>query len=645
MKRNEIYLFYFLIIIILKSIQIEASPKISVELGSSLLYNGYFGNFNGFPNYDCCGHFTKGKGLGFDISTTGVFRSIYSTNLFNLNYFTTAAVRNLSGKFEYEEYFADVIYNEKVYKAISRHTLETEIFTFSFTQGLDLDNLFKLKPLSFRFGTSLNIPFKHNFHQKEELIAPEQAYFENKQKTRNVFEGEINNFRNPLFGLFFNIGLKIFLVGNSYIKPNLYFDVPLSTLAKNVNLNTFHLSLGISVGYNIPGTMPKPTIEPPPPDFPEPIKPKGLRPLLATINIKIKPGNQGLKNGDTLFLKRNLRHSVEITPTPTIIFFPKNDFLFGEDSIPITQQSQMYYEENRKILGIVKEYLKKNPNRKITLVCSQTSDELPNICDLRIARLVEYFRSQGLGDFIENTSQSVASIKKPLPELQEEERNIQIVFSDGMYLFDRETTVKIDTSMQIPTLDVQIKTATDSKYKTKVLINSQNKSIVFSENEFELDLSNFEQISYSNFDSLLIKAQIQTEDDLPQVVNDSLKIYVKIIELNSTDVTYHNPINGKNNMLAGLFKFDQSEPYWVNPKLQTIVSEILSRGKKIAVLGSVDNLGSEDHNKKLATERAKRIRTILNIDLPIKTIEINSRSRNQSPFERLLHRSAWISFE
>lgn len=621
----------------------KAQSKVGIEFGSNINYNLYKANFNGFPGYDCCGNFTNGGGIGINLSFSGLYKKILSTNYFNLNYFTNLSFRNLSGKFEYDEYFADVIIDEKVYKAISHHTLETEVYTFSISPGIEISDIFGLNPISLRFGTSLSIPLKTRFHQKEQLVSPEMAFFENNSKERNVFSDKINNFKSPLFSIDVEFAWKFKINTNFFVKPNLFIDLPLNNFVKGISWKSYQLGIGLAVGYNIPQPRPKPPLPPPEWDFPEPIKPKEFLPLQVELIVEEK--GKTFKNFDTLIIPREINNYIELKPIPSIIFYKRNDFLFGEDSIPTSLDYISYYETNKKVLSAVVKHLKENPEEKITLICTQTNDEIPNICDLRTTRLLEFFRAQGLEQKIVDIKKIISTPKKQIPELLDEQRNIQILFRSKTNVVDIALISKVDTSLFFPSLQVKTIVNSVQNHKITTTVETSVKTFNFEVPSFSFSLNN-SIISEKNIREIItFKTRVETIEDLPQTQEDSVKILVKIEDTTKNINLLYNPFNGDNYILVALFDFDKSEPYWINPKVNEIVTKFKKEGKKVEIVGSVDNIGSEEHNQKLALSRAQSINNKFKLGLPTKVLEAQKRITNQTPTDRILNRSAWLRFE
>ncbi|MCX7909481.1 MAG: hypothetical protein N2560_08205 [Ignavibacteria bacterium] len=634
----KIFLLLFLFILIMN---IFSEAKVKLELGTTLNYNIYQSSFNGFPGYDCCGYFTNGKGIGLDFNFSGVYNKLFTLPFAEVNYFTTISLRNISGKFDYEEYFADVIIENKVYRAISRHLLETDIYALSFIPGLEIGNLFGINQTSLRIGPSISIPTKTTFKQKEQLVSPENAFFENHQKERNVFTGKITNFQSPFVGIYIGIGWTFNLGKDFFTTPTLACDIPLNNFVKNIDWKAYRFGLGFSIGYNVPKPSPKPPIPPPPTDFPEPIKPKEFLPI--QVQIIVKNNDTLIKEGDTLVVSENIQNYYELKPMPTILFYNHNEFIYSSDSKGIPESNKTVYETNSKILLAVVNYLKANTNENIQVICSQTNDEDENICDKRISTLLDFFKENGLENRIAGINKITSTPKKQIPELIEEQRNIQILFQNGANIVNIENYLKSDTTRRLPQLQIQTQIVPEINSTIENRYYSNNQFYIVKEDKsYKIEPEFFKNPKESSFDSLVFYSKINTIEEIPRQIENRTKIFIKKEFNVENKYQYYNPFNGDNYILVGLFEFDKSEPYWINPKLKEIVNEFLKEGKKVELVGSVDNIGTEEHNQKLALSRAKSLQSKAGTNIPIKILEQNKRKSNQTPIERILNRSAWL---
>lgn len=209
----------------------------------------------------------------------------------------------------------------------------------------------------------------------------------------------------------------------------------------------------------------------------------------------------------------------------------------------------------------------------------------------------------------------------------------------------RESVVSSDTNEIKPSLKLLVKVQPETNFKVNGNVIYQNNLYNFTSDSVELPFLNPQTLTATTLDSMSVTALIETDEELPQKIEDSSRFYFKLQEFVQKDKRFFTPKSEGNFILASLFKFDETIPYWTNPKLKEIVTDLITKGKSVQIIGSVDNIGTETHNKKLATERAKGILKILGKNLPIKTIDLENQSPNQTPYTRILNRSAWIYFE
>lgn len=645
MKKIKFLLNFVFLLNLFANTSIFCKAKFNVETSVGLNYNLYFANFNGFPDYDCCGHFTNGKGLGYSISLAGQENNLFSNQYFTLNFFSSISFTYIPGKFEQNDYFADVVINNNIYKAISRHTIESKIYAIALTPGVELSNVLGISPIDVQLGTAINLPLKATFQQKEELISPENAYFENHQKVRNNYTGNIKNLRNPFIGLEITLRWKFKIRSDYYLKPYLSAEIPLHNFIKNVDWKANRISFGIALGYSLPSPKPIPPIKPPIFDYPAPTTPPKLEQIDAEIIVYDKGTPFPSSTIDTIKIYKTTKRIVEIFPIPTFIFYNRNDFLFGEEALENSEEFEKLFESNRIILSSVLDYLKTNPQAKISLLCSQSNDEIPNICSQRLARLSEYFINNGFGDRLDEQQIITPKYTKNIPELLAEQRFVQIVLDDGNFVVYTKRNIETDSSSVLPKLQVEIK----CKPEVETKINSE---VIYMKNKFEIQGKTFElEIPEQNFtsknsiDSILIITKVETGGEFPRNIEKMKKIYIKAIENDFVEYRNFSPFEGQNYILVGLFPFDSDEPYWTHPQLNKLALELTTTGKKVSIIGSVDNIGNEDHNQRLALRRAAKINRILKSGFPIKIMDATNRINNGTPYERLLNRSAWIFYE
>lgn len=637
---------YFVILfLILFTYSLNCKPKIYLETNALIKINYHTGNFTGFPGYDCCGNFSNSVGFGYSLSIGGLQNNLFYIGKTNFGIFVELGYNFTNGKFIEEEYFADVIIGNYIGKGISKHTLDASVNSFELIPGFRTSNLFGIKPLFIKLAPGFRLPLNSNFKQQEELISPKEATFENGTRIRNSYSGKIPQLTSPVVFANLQVGWETFSFKTLTFSPVISFSYALNKNVRNLNWRTHSFSIGLNIRYTLPKPKPSSPIQPPTLDLPKPIELKPQLPLQAKLLIESTNERRIVKNFDTIEVVKTINKIIEHKPTPAIIFYRKNDFLFGNDTIPTSFEFEQLYSENRKIVGALLDYLKQNKDISLTIVCSQTEDELPNISDLRITRVVEFLRSNGFSDRIKEVKKINIKPKKPIPELFDELRYVQFIFNNNGLMISTENIIKSDTVLFAPKLNIQTLVEEKNQLKVNGKVVFKGKETLFNTKNFLLDL-NQQPIDFDNGnDSIYIKIRLETIEELPRQEEIESTIYVSSIIKDTTSYTYLNPFHSQTSILAALFNFDESEFYWKNPKLKDIITDLQKQGKKISIVGSVDNIGSEEHNQKLALARAKRVQNVVGPDIPIKAIETSKSNGNKTPLQRILNRSAWLVVE
>jgi len=644
---NRVYSKTSLIIIIFAILinNLNCKPKINFETTGLININYHTGNFKGFPGYDCCGNFTDAVGMGFFVSVGGLQNNLFTIGNTNFGLFVELAYTGAYGKFSNDEYFADVIIGNNVAKGISKHTLETSIQSFELIPGLRISNPFGIKPLFIKLSPSFLLPLSSNFRQREELISPKEATFENGSRIRNSYSGSIPQLISPIIIANMQVGYELISFNTFTISPVISVNYALNKNVKNLDWQTHSFGLGINIRYALPKPKPAVPTPPPPTNLPKPIEPKPQLPIQAKLLIESADDKKAVQNFDTIKIVKSILNTIEIKPIPAIIFYRRNDFLFGYDTIPTTNEFEQIYSENRKVIEALLSLLKRNKDITLTILCSQTEDEQPNICDLRVTRVVEFLRSNGFGDRIKEVKKISTKPKKQIPELIDELRFVQFILNDNKFIIPMENAIKSDTLLTAPRLNIQILTDEKTEYKVNGGIQFNGSEISLNSGNYSFDLK--EQLPDFNnkIIPLNVQVEIETLEDLPRKENIESTIYIAQTSNDTSFYTYFNPFKSQNAILVALFNFDESEFYWKNPKIQEIIVELQKQGKKVSIVGSVDNIGSEEHNQRLALARAQRVKNLVGIALPVKAIESASQNGNNTPLERILNRSAWLIVE
>lgn len=213
-------------------------------------YNIHTADFQELPGIACCSPgFTSGGGFGFDIGLMGSI-PLGDKWLASLR----AGYSTLNGKLEAEEQRTVNLFGEAVPGTIL-HTIDATI------PALAIDLLVGFRPVD-RFtillGPSIAIAMSPSFEQREDLKAPAVGTFENGERTRLNFSGDIPGSKPLLPMLSLGLSYDIPLDANHtwYIIPEALFSYGFTNVADSVTWKISRVRAGITVAYSPPENRP-----------------------------------------------------------------------------------------------------------------------------------------------------------------------------------------------------------------------------------------------------------------------------------------------------------------------------------------------------------------------------------------------------
>lgn len=625
-----------------KFLLLAKDAKFSIESILGFGINYYNGHFNGIPNNSCCTSFESGIGSGFSLGLNLQLNQKSRILDYNLTPFFQISYLNYSGLFTKEEYFANFIYGNEVFPAISRHSFDANIQTLELLIGSVFSDISKLGGIGIRFGLGLSFPLASTYNQQEELVSPEMAFFENGTKIRNVIHSKI-----PIINFQINLVTSLQYLTLKYknweLLPVFTFRFPFMNVAKNVNWKIYRFEFAMAGKYIIPEPEPIAPVNPPLPELPNPLPPPKASPAVFDIHIKIN--NVIMHGGDTIEIKRKLMTYYSKEFILPMLFFERNDFNLTLENIKLNSKIKQQQESNLKVLLGVVNYLKTHPQSKLKILSYRLDDELPNMSNLRIIRVIEFLRQSGINqEDIATEEKEFKANNFPHTELADEYRKVQLLLDEEMKILSVENIVRIDTIAEPVKVEIssEVIEPKNSPVSIKGKVILPNKEINFVD---EILLETIEIKSFdSSSNSIKIQATAESKD-----INSSRKNLEKEIYLVFRDYieTIEKPFKGKNNTkyyLIGLCDFDKDNFYWTNPDIKKIVDSLLQDGKKLRIFGSVDDFGEKKYNQQLAKRRATNARKLLKSDIEIST---NDDLILDLPkiLQRMFQRSAWVVVE
>lgn len=625
-----------------KSLVFAKDSKFSIESIIGFGFNHHIGNFNGIPNNSCCATFESG--IGNRLSLALNLQLNQKNRVFNSKFspFVQISYLNFSGLFTKEEYFANFIFRNEVFPAISRHSFDAKIQTLELQIGSVFSDISKLEGMGIRFGLGLSFPFASTYIQQEKLLSPEMAFFENGTKVRNVIQSRIPII-TPQINLVTSFHYLILRYKYWELTPIFTFRLPFMNVAKNVNWKIYRFEVAMAGKYIIPEPEPMPPFNPPLPELPNPLPPPKVSPVV--FDIIIKTNNLKSKDGDTVEIKRKLMAYYSKEFILSILFFERNDFNLTLENIELNSKIKELQESNLKVLSAVVNYLNKNPQTKLKIISYRLDDELSNMSNLRMIQVIEFLRQNGINQ--ENIISEEKEFKKSNfshSELANEYRKVQLLLDEEMKILSVENVIRIDTIAEPIKVEIvpEVIEPKNSLISIKGKVILPNKQINFK------DESILETIEMKSFDSSSNSIKIQAAPESKDI-NYRGESFEKEIHLVFRDYieNIEKPFKEKDNTkyyLIGLCDFDNSNFYWLNPDINKIVDSLKKDGKKLKIFGSVDDFGEVKYNQQLAKRRALNAKKILKSDIDISTNEDLILDQPKI-LQRLFQRSAWLVVE
>lgn len=549
-------------------------------------------NFLALPNTTtCCGfdniYFDKALGLNTSIYL-GLEKDYDFWNGAKLA--VILDVNRATGNYDKQAKIGNWIENDDIKDIISKQILEPAIINLSIVPNFSFYLFDKEKyPLMFNLGVGVGVILSSEYKMHEELISPEEAYFENGLKVRNQQEGAIEKMINPIFYLVGGVKYELFNVNNLMFSPTLSFNYGLTNLVQDISWKQHSLNLGVNVAYRLEKHIP--VVEPPiVPDLPKLNIPKQVVTLkLETIVYDDK--NTEIANNSSIVIPINVTETIEQEVTLPILFFKKQsaEIVQGYD---VNFIEQMKYDE------------------KIVVEIGLAFDETDKIAEERKTKIKEFLHKNSI-----KTEKIEFHITKSSEKYRhtyiEEEKSFAKFYTnkdDKEYSFAKVNQKTIEKENRIVPQTIQVKSEIEASgqpynlsanYKINDMeFSSADKNFTITLDENTLDWKN----SIPNKNSL----------DIYIVVNDVAgnerkeNLSFSIVPQTKSAIKYVNSNSQKSfteEYIIGFFDFDKSE--FSSIAIDTnIINEHLQNGKKLEIIAYTDDIGTEDYNASLALRRA-----------------------------------------
>jgi outer membrane protein OmpA-like peptidoglycan-associated protein len=467
-------------------------------------------------------------------------------------------------------------------------------------------------PLSLRAGFQVGFLSDMTYYQEERLIEPQNVYYENGERVRGQFSGNIPNAESQYFALSLGARYRATNFGNFALFPSLRFNYGLTNLVNGIDWKVSTLQAGISLVYNFPkAEYPKPA---PPPMPPLPVPAEPLPPAQLDIFVNIELNGKNAKEFDIPFTVYESKSEYYLLP---YIFFKENsDLIYTEKSQSSQNISEATAQSN--VLKAAALILKEHPDYSVTLLSNSLDSESDEIVNNRITKISNELISYGIDiSHIKISKHKVKVKQEEIPELKAEQIYIKLNIPEYQDLIPYTLTysVKMEFSGRnilhiIPDIktSVKLKAFEGKMYRNKNIIKR------FDENGAEININT--------------EAPFVIEDELRPIeftvdlfakneggAKTTLTEKIKLIPQEERRYVEKNIINKNNKTYSRYilcyFDFDGTNSVIVNKDVLTIIEQAIAEDKEIKLIPLSDNIGTAEYNKELVEKRARAAMRLL----------------------------------
>lgn len=570
----------------------ESPYYIGAEVGYGLV--SYDANFSSFKGISHCGFYESGTGNNLKGRIFAEYRALEFLNVgFHfgfqqkngiLNKPDTALVRDLKSG------------NPVLIQTNSQLDLKINIIDLGMDFNFLLQEDFFNGPLFLNISPSLHLLNSGNFTQTELIENPSGAAF--KIDDRIVYErikakGDFTTLSSYI------LNLSAALYNNSKIAHNLYLTQKIgvsndmSSLLIDADISSFSIfaSLGIKLAFDEPKIL-VPPIPPQKPIQPQPIEPQPT--VSISLNSQFDYENSYIEKGEKL---------IATQPLVLAVFFDKNNSEIPSKYSTNTKNNDNPIEKHYRILNDLANILKEDPNAKISLFGSTSGKDENNSLDLAKSR-AQNVRNQLISMGIqENRISTTHSVNPRIITNQEteaglvENRRVEIglINANSVEFIKRTEFEKLYGKVKFETESV------NAEHSLKLKSNVLDKEIDVSQDSFTIDytadvLGKKQEFIHSSL----------SYDDIRD--NDSLNVDLIKVQQRYVDL--------KTDEFEAILVFDFADSKLKNETKNLLLQlvDLLPSGKTLQIIGTSDNIGLEEFNKKLADERAQNSIDFINMN-------------------------------
>ena len=599
-----------------------------INVGLAFGEDFYLSDFFELPGIlTCCGYdnisYKFGTGFGYSF-WLGYGRNLPKL-LFNKDFLFNTNIKffNQSGKFSEEIKIGNKIYENRYEDIISEHSLDVDLYALSLNPSLsiylfDKENL----PLNLNFGLNFGVLLNGKFSQKEELISPENEFFANGTKFQNVADGNLPNQSNFFAGISLGIAYDWLHFGNFVLSPTFNLNYNFTNVISDLNWKTHSANLGINVTYKIPERKIPEEKTPEPPIIPE--FPQLKTPLTEKLNLIV---NANEPNNSTIKIPIYASEITNVSSDLPMIYFEQNSGKIIEGY----PQNLIFSLKNRR-------------NLKIEIGISSSENEA--IFNVRKKEILNFLNANKIDTNSIIFEKNHIAKKARYSEIEKENSYAKFFINNKFEQLLSENRDTIINEIGNKNINFETKiTATSLPYLYQFnYIVKQN-----SQNNIEKTINNEEKIELKIDDNLLNWKNEFTKNK--KIEKAEIDIQCKVVDAEQKSATenfkyeimseffignFHNSSqeNSYNSeFLLGFFSFDEAEIFATNEKVLSEIKNSLKSNKKVEIFATTDNLGMQNYNSNLSSQRAKSAIAIIDPENKYSNnISIGSRNEIEKRF-------------
>lgn len=586
--------------------------------------------------------FSSATGIGFSIFAGGEY--LFQTRFLGMDwrYNFMLGFSDLTAEYKEEEFIGHIIKDQSYSDGTSEHLITPSINSLYLDQGF-IVYPFESMPLGFRAGISAGLLMGMTFEQSESLVDPsDPSYtYENGKRVRNVHSGDLPGPASMALSASLGVRYDAYEFSSFVLTPFLQLNYGLTDAVGVDKWKIHSANLGISLNYRF--SKPE-MIEPaPPPPPPLPVPPSAAE---LALRLEAFSGDNNLEQNSNVNIMLYAEEYVQVYSVLPAIFFPENSALYMKS---FNQNAKGYLNAQKTVLTGIVDYLKENPNTKVTLTALALDSEEKGLAEKRIESVSKLLTGNGVSaDRIKSKKEIIKSSKLDNPELHEENRAVWFSFSDNTSLIK----MRGDSNLVITSDPVNLKVtpvvnadAGLASFSGEISANGQqiatfdDKGIDWNykidDNEFNPD--------YEAKLNIIAKAIDSEGKTATAALEVQLFPILKKIKKNENYIS-NSAKYGTREFILGYCDFDVSAFHTINKDILKIVKKAYKDGCEIQLLPLTDISGTEEHNGRLARLRAES--ALRALGLSKENVEIlypdEELFDNATPHGRILSRSVVV---